>query len=92
LKFGGEGIGHGHPDKLSITIHDGKNELVSDFGTSGYGVPDYLKWYKRTLSHNTVTVDAKDQKRSVGKLLKFNPFLTEDMLRQKPLRLIPESG
>lgn len=73
LKFGGEGIGHGHPDKLSITIHDGKNELVSDFGTSGYGVPDYLKWYKRTLSHNTVTVDAKDQKRSVGKLLKFNP-------------------
>ena len=73
LKFGGEGIGHGHPDKLSITIHDGKNELVSDFGTSGYGVPDYLKWYKRTLSHNTVTVGAKDQKRSVGKLLKFNP-------------------
>ena len=74
LKFGGEGIGHGHPDKLSITIHDGKNELVSDFGTSGYGVPDYLKWYKRTLSHNTVTVDAKDQKRSVGKLVKFNPL------------------
>ena len=73
LKFGGEGIGHGHPDKLSITIHDGKNELVSDFGTSGYGVPDYLKWYKRSLSHNTVTVDAKDQKRSVGKLLKFTP-------------------
>lgn len=62
LKFGGEGIGHGHPDKLSIAIHDGKRELISDFGTSGYGVPDYLKWYKRSLSHNTVTVDAKDQK------------------------------
>ena len=71
LKFGGEGIGHGHPDKLSIAIHDGKHELISDFGTSGYGVPDYLKWYKRSLSHNTVTVDAKDQKRSTGKITKF---------------------
>ncbi|MBQ8521414.1 MAG: heparinase II/III family protein [Bacteroides sp.] len=73
LKFGGEGIGHGHPDKLSITIHDGEEELVSDFGTSGYGVSDYLKWYKRSLSHNTVVVDAKDQKRSKGKLLAFIP-------------------
>ena len=74
LKFGGIGIGHGHPDKLSITIHDGQNELVSDFGTSGYGVPDYLKWYKRSLSHNTVIVDAADQKRrSSGRLLSFVP-------------------
>lgn len=73
LKFGGEGIGHGHPDKLSLTIHDGGRELVSDFGTSGYGIPDYLKWYKRSLSHNTVVVDAKDQRRSVGRLLSFEP-------------------
>ena len=73
LKFGGEGIGHGHPDKLSITIHNGREEIISDFGTSGYGTPDYLKWYKRTLSHNTVTVDGKDQKRSTGKLVNFIP-------------------
>lgn len=73
LKFGGEGIGHGHPDKLSITLHDGKRELISDFGTSGYGTPDYLQWYKRTLSHNTVTVDGHDQRKSVGKLLRFQP-------------------
>lgn len=73
LKFGGEGIGHGHPDKLSLTIHDGERELISDFGTSGYSTPDYLQWYKRTLSHNTVTVDGRDQRRSVGRLLSFNP-------------------
>lgn len=73
LKFGGEGIGHGHPDKLSITLHDGKRELISDFGTSGYGTPDYLQWYKRTLSHNTVTVDGRDQQKSTGRLLRFEP-------------------
>lgn len=71
LKFGGEGIGHGHPDKLSITIHDGVKELISDFGTSGYSTPDYLKWYKHTLSHNTVVVDGKDQRRSTGEISCF---------------------
>lgn len=71
LKFGGEGIGHGHPDKMSISIHDGRRELVSDFGTSGYGTPDYLQWYKRTLSHNTVTVDGCDQLKSRGSLDRF---------------------
>lgn len=73
LKFGGEGIGHGHPDKLSITMHNGQKELISDFGTSGYGTPDYLGWYKHTLSHNTVVVDGKDQVRSSGKLITFKP-------------------
>ncbi len=73
LKFGGIGIGHGHPDKLSFTIHNGNEEIISDFGTSGYSTPDYLQWYKRTISHNTVTVDAMDQKKSSGKLLKFIP-------------------
>lgn len=73
FKFGGEGIGHGHPDKLSFTLHDGDKELISDFGTSGYITPDYLGWYKCTLSHNTVTVDGQNQKRSRGLLLKFQP-------------------
>lgn len=71
FKFGGEGIGHGHPDKLSFTIHNGDKEVISDFGTSGYMTPDYLGWYKRTLSHNTVVVDGKDQKKSTGRLLRF---------------------
>lgn len=73
FKFGGEGIGHGHPDKLSFTLHNGKKELISDFGTSGYGTPDYLGWYKTTLSHNTVTVDGKSQKKSKDRLLKYMP-------------------
>lgn len=71
LKYSGNERGHEHPDKLSFTVHNGKTELVSDFGTSGYGIPDYLKWYKRTLSHSTVLVDAKDQKNKKGKLIAF---------------------
>ncbi len=71
LKYGPHGGGHGHPDKLSVSVHDGKREVLADLGTSAYGVPDYTGWYRKTIAHSTVTVDAKDQKPSTGKLVAF---------------------
>ena len=74
LKYGpyGDG-GHGHPDKLSISLFDGKEELLTDMGTSGYGAPDYHLWYRKTISHSTVTVDGKDQSPVTGQLVSFKP-------------------
>lgn len=63
--------GHEHPDKLSFTLHNGKTELFPDFGTSGYGAPEYLGWYKRSLSHSTMNVDGLNQKACKGQLLAF---------------------
>lgn len=74
MKYGPGGGVHGHPDKLSVSIHNGTQEVLSDLGTTAYGVPDYKGWYARTLSHSTLTVDAKDQKLTEGKLLKFESF------------------
>lgn len=71
MKYGPHGGGHGHPDKLSISIHDGKNELVSDFGTPAYGAPDYTRWYRKTLAHNTVCVDGRDQASVAGQFIDF---------------------
>lgn len=71
LKYGPHGGSHGHPDKLSISIHNGKTELVSDLGTTAYGVPDYRHWYRKTLSHSTLTVDAADQQGTTGALIRF---------------------
>lgn len=71
LKYGPHGGGHGHPDKLSISIHDGNKELVSDLGTSAYGVPAFTRWYRKTLSHSTLTVDGKDQNATTGELVSF---------------------
>lgn len=73
LKYGASGGGHGHPDKLSISVHNGKSEILPDFGTSAYGVPDYRKWYSTTLAHNTVTVDFKNQKPTKGELIHASP-------------------
>lgn len=47
MKYGPHGGGHGHPDKLSISIHDGEKEIVSDMGTCAYGVPAFTKWYRK---------------------------------------------
>lgn len=71
LKFGPYGGGHGHPDKLSITIHDGTREIVPDLGTTGYGVPDHVAWYRKTLAHSTVVVDRADQQPVAGTLVTF---------------------
>jgi len=71
LKYGPHGGGHGHPDKLSISVHDGEKEIATDMGTSAYGVPDFTRWYRKTVAHSTVVVDKKDQIPSTGKLISF---------------------
>lgn len=73
LKYGPHGGLHGHPDKLSISIHNGKEELLTDLGTSAYGVPDYMQWYRKTAAHSTVTIDSKDQSPTTGQLVQFTP-------------------
>jgi hypothetical protein len=72
LKYGPHGGGHGHPDKLSISLHNGTEEIVTDMGTPGYGVPDNAGWYRKTLAHSTVSVDAQDQKPVTGELVRFD--------------------
>ena len=71
LKNGPSGGLHGHPDKLSVSIHDGRREILPDLGTTAYGVPDCYAWYRKSISHNTVTVDKKDQAATGGKIFLF---------------------
>ena len=75
LKNGPSGGLHGHPDKLSISIHDGRKEILPDLGTTAYGVPDCYAWYQKTISHNTVTVDRKNQNAVGEKITLFEPAL-----------------
>lgn len=73
LKFGPDGGIHGHPDKLALCIHNGREEVLPDLGTPAYGVPDCREWYRRTFAHSTVTVDGRDQHPATGSLLSFRP-------------------
>lgn len=71
FKYGPHGGVHGHFDKLSISIHDGEEEILPDLGTTAYSLPVYREWYRNTFAHNTITVDAKNQQQTCGELLRF---------------------
>ena len=56
----GGGSGHGHPDRLHLTLHDDGVHWLPDPGTGSYVTPD-LFWYRSTLAHNAPRLDERDQ-------------------------------
>lgn len=89
MTYGRYGSGHGHPDKLHISLY-GRGKIVApDPGSFGYENPEHLTWANQTIAHNTVTVDELSQypqgrsdsiwaserrgRPSVGKLIFFHP-------------------
>ena len=65
----GQGLGHGHFDKLTWQFYDKGAEIVSDYGAArflnveakfgGRYLPENQTWAKQTVAHNTVVVDEK---------------------------------
>lgn len=65
LDYGHYGGGHGHPDRLQLTFFAKGRRWLTDYGTGQYYFDD-LKWYRSTLSHNTVMVDSSDHETVCG--------------------------
>ncbi|MBT3603778.1 MAG: hypothetical protein HOE48_05315 [Candidatus Latescibacteria bacterium] len=68
LDYGPHGGGHGHPDKLGFVLYGAGQVLAPDPGSVAYGIPIYQKWYKQTVSHNTLLVNQKSQIPCTGQL------------------------
>lgn len=60
LEVLGGGDGHGHPDRLHLTLHHDGVHWLPDPGTGSYVTPD-LFWYRSTLAHNAPRLDRQDQ-------------------------------
>jgi hypothetical protein len=58
--YGEPGGGHGHPDRLNLTLVARGTPWLLDFGTGSYVAPS-LPWYRSTLAHNAPLVDAVSQ-------------------------------
>ncbi len=56
----GGGGGHGHPDRLHLTLHADGVHWLPDPGTGSYVTSD-LFWYRSTLAHNAPRLDERDQ-------------------------------
>eukprot|EP01105_Mastigella_eilhardi_P015452 TRINITY_DN3535_c0_g1_i1.p2 TRINITY_DN3535_c0_g1~~TRINITY_DN3535_c0_g1_i1.p2 ORF type:complete len:672 (+),score=161.35 TRINITY_DN3535_c0_g1_i1:2043-4058(+) len=65
-KFGPHGGGHGHYDKLSISFFSHGYNLIQDYGTVGYELPQHEEYFKRTLSHTCLQLDYARQPESSG--------------------------
>ena len=51
-------VGHGHPDKMAITLFADGKLWAADYGTQGYGSPS-LRWFRSGYAHNMIIVDGK---------------------------------
>ena len=60
LECGRFGGGHGHPDRLHLTLHADGHGWLADPGTGSYVSPD-LFWYRSTLAHNAPRLDGRSQ-------------------------------
>lgn len=70
LDYGHSGGGHGHPDRLNLTLMHGNTRWFDDPGTGSYVDPT-LHWYRSTLAHNAPIVDGRSQPRVHGALAEF---------------------
>ena len=60
LECGAYGGGHGHPDRLHLTLHADGVHWLPDPGTGSYVTRD-LFWYRSTLAHNAPRLDGRSQ-------------------------------
>ena len=60
LECGSYGGGHGHPDRLHLTLHADGVHWLPDPGTGSYVARD-LFWYRSTLAHNAPRLDGVSQ-------------------------------
>ncbi len=60
LECGIYGGGHGHPDRLHLTLHADGVHWLPDPGTGSYVARD-LFWYRSTLAHNAPRIDGASQ-------------------------------
>ena len=59
LECGRDIGGHGHPDRLHLTLHAGGAHWLPDPGTGSYVEP-VLEWYRSALAHNAPRLDGKN--------------------------------
>jgi len=69
FKATSHGLSHGHFDKLSISLYDGGNYILPDYGavrflniepkSGGNYAKENRTWAAQTIAHNTVAVDDK---------------------------------
>lgn len=86
FKFGSQGMGHGHFDKLSFSFYEDGEEVIQDYGMARFvnieqkGGGGYLKenttFAKQTVGHNTLVInETSHSKGNTDEAEKYAPTL-----------------
>ncbi len=70
MKYGKYTSDHGHFDALGITLFAKGKEMLSDLGYPYWSHRYRGQWMRRSLAHNTITVDMLNQD-AAGELIRF---------------------
>jgi hypothetical protein len=70
LEGGHSGSGHGHPDRLALSLQTGRERWLQDPGTGSY-VERTLHWYRSTVAHHAPLVNGASQPPAMATLLAF---------------------
>lgn len=61
---------HDHSDRLSLNLYPhGPGVVAAEAGNPNYGHPLHAGFFKRTMAHNTLLVDGKDQRTADARVL-----------------------
>lgn len=99
FKFGTQGMGHGHFDRLSYSFYDKGKEVLQDYGMARFvnieqkGGGGYLKenttFAKQSIAHNTLVVNEKSHfGGSVDEAEKFSSVLNFSDFSANGIQLI----
>ncbi|WP_297086721.1 alginate lyase family protein [uncultured Draconibacterium sp.] len=76
FKFASQGMGHGHFDRLGISLYNKGEEIIPDYGAArflnvaakegGRYLPENKTWAKHTIAHNALVLN--EQSHFAGKL------------------------
>ncbi len=91
LEGGETGGGHGHPDRLALTVQADAERWLDDPGTGSY-VERALHWYRSTLAHHAPLVNGASQQRRPARLLAFEDRGGAGWIRKRTQDIAPGVG
>lgn len=85
----GQFSGHGHYDKMGITLFANGQPLAPGLGTPGYGSPN-IRFFGGVTAHNTIAVDEQNQARTTdSELLAFRDEPQVKLAAAETSQLVP---
>lgn len=71
VKYGFHQRNHSHPDAMNIEICVDEDPVSYDIANAGYGSQLFREWQRKSVAHNTVVIDGRDQEERVRGRVEF---------------------